>query len=70
MQCVIFVQPSSVEKDATTGKMTIKFNARTEENGTASEGKISDADCVLFAVGRGPNTKNVGLDQLVSVLSI
>ena len=70
MQCVIFVQPSSVEKDAATGKMTIKFNARTEENGTASEGQISDADCVLFAVGRGANTKNLGLDQLVGVLSI
>ncbi len=60
-----YFQPSSIEKDASTGKLTLKFNYRTEANGPESQGEITDADCVLMAVGRSPSTKNMGLEKLV-----
>jgi len=32
----------------------------------SGDNKIVDVDCVLYAIGRGPNTSDLGLDIAVS----
>jgi len=52
-----------VTKDESTGLLTIK-----SAKGENEEFVISDVDCLLWAIGRNPNTNNLGLEKLVSVM--
>eukprot|EP00795_Rhopilema_esculentum_P016487 gene16487-7905_t len=55
--------PSSVEKSS-NGKFTLKFTSRDGPDDPSRNEEISDADCVLFAVGRSPSSQNIGLEKL------
>ncbi|KXJ97197.1 putative glutathione reductase [Microdochium bolleyi] len=48
---------SKVEKDPSTGKLTIHYK---DGNG---EGKLEDVDHLIWAIGRTPMTKNIGLEE-------
>jgi len=48
---------SKVEKDPKTGKLTIHYK---DSNG---EGKLEDLDHLIWAIGRTPMTKNIGLEE-------
>lgn len=48
---------SKIEKDPSTGKLTIHYK---EGN---SEGKLEDVDHLIWAIGRTPLTKNIGLEE-------
>lgn len=48
---------SKIEKDPSTGKLTIHYR----EGG--SEGKLEDVDHLIWAIGRTPLTKNIGLEE-------
>ena len=58
-------QPSSIEQDENSGKMTVKFMSKASPTEQDMPGEVSGADCVLFAVGRNPNSHNIGLENLV-----
>lgn len=45
--------------------MTVKFMSKEGPTQQEIPGDISDADCVLFAVGRNPSSQNIGLENLV-----
>ena len=62
---LLLFQPSSIERDDDSGKMTVKFMSKTSPTEQELPGEISDADCVLFAVGRNPSSQNIGLENLV-----
>ncbi|KAI1083760.1 glutathione reductase [Whalleya microplaca] len=49
--------PTKVEKDASTGKITIHYK---DADG---EGKLEGADHLIWAIGRTPMTKNIGLEE-------
>eukprot|EP00794_Sanderia_malayensis_P011014 gene11014-12178_t len=59
-----YSQPSAVEKDALTGKLTVKFKSKEDATGAEKEDEIKDVDCVLYAIGRSPSSKNMGLEKL------
>eukprot|EP00112_Aurelia_sp_Birch-Aquarium-sp1_P016383 Seg371.3 transcript_id=Seg371.3/GoldUCD/mRNA.D3Y31 product="Glutathione reductase mitochondrial" protein_id=Seg371.3/GoldUCD/D3Y31 len=59
-----YTLPSSIEKDENSGKMTVKFMSKEGPTQQEIPGDISDADCVLFAVGRNPSSQNIGLENL------
>ncbi|KAH7040695.1 putative glutathione reductase [Microdochium trichocladiopsis] len=48
---------SKIEKDPSTGKLTIHYK---DSNG---EGKLEDVDHLIWAIGRTPMTKNIGLEE-------
>lgn len=48
---------TKIEKDPSTGKLTIHYK---EGNG---EGKLEDVDHLIWAIGRTPMTKNIGLEE-------
>ncbi|KAH8678154.1 glutathione reductase [Xylariales sp. PMI_506] len=48
---------TKVEKDANTGKLAIHYK---DANG---EGKLEDVDHLIWAIGRTPATKDIGLDK-------
>ena len=51
-----------VTKDPSTGLLTL----HVLKNKTDKE-ELSGFDCLLWAIGRSPNAKDLGLEQLVSV---
>ena len=59
-------QPSAIEKDRATSKLILKFSSRDFADGSQKNMEISDADCVIFAVGRSPCTAGLGLEDLVT----
>ncbi|KAL7623921.1 Glutathione reductase [Parahypoxylon ruwenzoriense] len=48
---------TKIEKDETTGKLTIHYK---DGNG---EAKLDDVDHLIWAIGRTPMTKNIGLEE-------
>jgi len=56
--------PSAIEKDRATSKLILKFSSRDFADGSQKNMEISDADCVIFAVGRSPCTAGLGLEDL------
>lgn len=53
----------SVTKSNETGLLSVKANLK--KDGTTKESiEILDIDCLLWAVGRKPNTENLGLQEL------
>lgn len=50
--------PTKLEKDG-NGKITLSFKSNDGEEGT-----LAGVDTVLFATGRAPNTKGIGLEEL------
>ena len=59
-------QPSTIEKDRATSKLILKFSSRDFADGPQKNEEISDADCIIFAVGRSPCTAGLGLEDLVT----
>lgn len=53
-----------VSKDGTTGKLTVSYNSKSPEDNEPQASEVKDVDCVLWAIGRNPNTENIGLDKL------
>ncbi|SPO03927.1 probable glutathione reductase (NADPH) [Cephalotrichum gorgonifer] len=49
---------SRVEKDASTGKLTITY-----KTADGTESVVSDVDHLIWAIGRDPATKDVGLEK-------
>jgi len=48
---------SKVEKDSTTGKLTLHYKDST------GEGKLEDVDDLIWAIGRSPEVEDLGLDK-------
>ncbi len=53
----MFSSPKKLEKDS-NGKLTLTFDTKEKEDET-----LADVDEVLFATGRKPNTKDLGLES-------
>lgn len=53
----MFTSPTKLEKDS-NGKITL-----TTETKDGKEETLADVDQVLFATGRKPNTKDIGLEK-------
>ena len=60
LHCDCF-QVQEITKDGATGLMTI-HTLKNKQDKVA----LSGYDCVILAIGRGPNTDTLGLDGLVS----
>lgn len=50
---------SRVEKDPSTGKLTIHY----QDSNSNGEAQLSDVDHLIWAIGRTPMTKNIGLEE-------
>ncbi|KAK5656269.1 hypothetical protein OQA88_5032 [Cercophora sp. LCS_1] len=50
-------KPTKIDKDESTGKLTVHFTEK------GSEGSVSDVDHLIWAVGRTPQTDNVGIES-------
>ncbi|OTB04204.1 hypothetical protein M426DRAFT_59028 [Hypoxylon sp. CI-4A] len=50
-------QQSKIEKDPNTGKLTVHYKDSTGES------KLEDVDHLIWAIGRTPMTKNIGLEE-------
>ncbi|KAI2631855.1 hypothetical protein GGR54DRAFT_2612 [Hypoxylon sp. NC1633] len=51
--------PSRVDKDPATGKLTLHYTDSTD----AKEQVLDDIDHLIWAIGRTPMTKNIGLEE-------
>lgn len=54
-------------KNQNTGLLTVSATTKESSDGDLKEEafEISDVDYLLWAVGRSPNTLNLGIDKLV-----
>ena len=48
---------SKIERDENTGKLTVHYKDKD------GEGAVSDVDHLIWAIGRNPLTKDIGLDK-------
>ena len=51
-------QPTKIEKDKTTGKLTITY-----KDADGKESSVSDVDNLIWAIGRTPATSGIGLEE-------
>ena len=64
---VLFFQSNNIKlvKDANSGALTVSYTIKSPEEPEPKASEIKDVDCFLWAIGRNPNTFDIGLEKLV-----